>query len=174
MKAVKIAVETMSTKVVSPLNKSLENPVRNASYIARDTKAETTSHEHAAVNPILGKTPEKAFQHPTYTKILCAEANCDNNLCKEPCGPTIASIDVAHATHDASVPKAAYVAEIALDGKTKTQYGVFYENPIAARDADIAKTINLARTEQLNNDDVHLVNIHANAKVTSINDESFY
>ena len=33
-------------------------------------------------------------------------------------------------THDSTVPKATYVADIALDGKTKTQYGVFYEEPI--------------------------------------------
>lgn len=58
-----------------------------------------------------------------------------------------------HATHDPNVPKVTYVADTDLDGKSKPQYGVFYENPVV-------KPVNHARTGQLNSDDVHLVNVH--------------
>jgi len=118
MKLVKIVTDNVTIKAASPLTKTLENPARNASYLARDTK-----QRQLLINthPLRGKTTKNAFQHPSYTKILC----------KEPCGPIKESTDVGHAfTHDSTVPKATYVADIALDGKTKTQYGVFYEEPI--------------------------------------------
>jgi hypothetical protein len=61
------AVTKVGKEVTKPT--TISTPTREASYSVRKTSPSTTTHEHSQANPILGKSPEKAYQHYTILEI---------------------------------------------------------------------------------------------------------
>jgi hypothetical protein len=61
-----------------------------------------TSHEHCEKNPILGKDPIKAFQHPSYERTTCEKDYCTYKLCHSPCG-SIKKKRIYRYTHDENI-----------------------------------------------------------------------
>lgn len=174
---IKIIKRTMfgkaAAKTAKEVSKHAENPLtpgsRNLSYSVRETNVMTTTHEQSQVNPILGKRIDKTFQHNTYSENICDQSNCENKLCKTPCGPIIESTDVAHGTHQPAFPTARFLSKTDLENNNRPQYGVFYEKGVPNKDTQ-GKTTDQAKTAQLNKDHEHLSNVHMHVK-TSVKKE---
>ena len=128
----------------------------NVCYVVRRTTPQTTSHEHAQVNPIL-PIGGKAKQHPTISNMLCKKNHCENTLCSKPCDQGVNSTDVAHVEH------ARYVSATDLSKTLRPQWGIFYETPVPNTDTT-GSTRDFDKTEELNKNSEALVNVHMYAK----------
>lgn len=132
-----------------------------ATYRTDDAKASITTFEQSQNNPILKNNANKAYQHPPYVRSICDLPNCQDKLCKTPCGKIVEDADVGHATHSPTFPNVKYISATDCSGQNKTEYMVSYNPPIENTTA--GQNINKDKTANLNNNKEALENIHLNS-----------
>jgi len=146
----------------SAVNKAVNSvymiPKRSAFYCVESSNYKTCSPELAKQNPILGRI-DKTFQHPNILSNHCADDNCPNRLCKQPCGPVTESAYVGFGTHDGNVEGATYLGPKDFDNNLRPQYGKFFEHPILKDFAAQTKP-NPTLTTNLNSEPTTLENVH--------------
>jgi hypothetical protein len=136
---------------------------RKLIYEVKNAAPETSSHEQCEVNPVLGSSPKKAFQHPQVSRKHCDQANCENQVCDAPpCGQVTKEDFIAHGTHDAGFPSAVFISHTDLSGDEKRpQYGVFYDTGVPSHSS--TGQTNPELTKNLNQNHEARDNVHMNA-----------